>query len=86
MLIGNECPFALLADAEPDLHRRLPDIARGYEHVVIDTPPGYESIVKSAILCATDILIPLAPSLMDINRLRPTIEMIAAPASVVFHL
>ena len=80
MLIGNECPFALLADAEPDLHRRLPDIARGYEHVVIDTPPGYESIVKSAILCATDILIPLAPSLMDINRLRPTIEMIAAPA------
>jgi chromosome partitioning protein len=77
-LIGEECPFTLLTDHEPDLHRRLADIARGYEHVVIDTPPGYESIVKSAILCATDILIPLAPSLMDINRLRPTIELIAA--------
>jgi len=77
MLIGDECPFAFLTDAEPDLHRRLQDIARGYEHVVIDTPPGYESIVQSAILCATDIVIPLAPSLMDINRLRPTIELIA---------
>jgi chromosome partitioning protein len=78
MLIGEECPFAVVTDAEPDLHRRLPDIARGYEHVVIDTPPGHDAIVRSALLCATDVLIPLAPSLMDINRLRPTIEMMAA--------
>jgi chromosome partitioning protein len=78
LLIGDEAPFEFLTDTEPDLHRRIPDVARGYEHVVIDTPPGYESIVKSAILSATDILIPLAPSLMDINRLRPTIELIAA--------
>jgi chromosome partitioning protein len=77
ILIGDESPFAFVTDAEPDLHRRLHDIARGYEHVVIDTPPGYESIVQSAILCATDIVIPLAPSLMDINRFRPTIELIA---------
>jgi chromosome partitioning protein len=78
MLIGDECPFDLRTDGEPDLHRRIQDLARGYEHVIIDTPPGYESIVQSAILCATDILIPLSPSLMDINRLRPTIELIAA--------
>src|SRR5579875_2673548 len=78
MLIGDDCPFAVVTDADPDLHRRLPDIARGYEHVVIDTPPGHDSIVRSALLSATDVLIPLAPSLMDINRLRPTIELIAA--------
>jgi chromosome partitioning protein len=78
MLIGEECPFAVVTDAGPDLHRRLPDIARGYEHVVIDTPPGHDAIVRSALLSATDVLIPLAPSLMDINRLRPTIEMMAA--------
>lgn len=70
-LIGEECPFALRTDSEPDLHRRLQDIARGFEHVVIDTPPGHDSIVRSTILAATDILIPLAPSLMDVNRLRP---------------
>lgn len=77
-LIGDESPFEYVTDAGPDLHRRLLDISRGFDHVVIDTPPGHESVVTSAILCATDILIPLAPSLMDINRLRPTIELIAA--------
>ena len=77
LLIGDECPFTLRTDAHPDLHRRLPDIERGFEHVVIDTPPGHDSIVRAAVLAATDVLIPLAPTLMDVNRLRPTIEMIA---------
>jgi chromosome partitioning protein len=78
LLIGDECPFTLRTDADSDLHLRLPDIARGFEHVVIDTPPGHDAIVRAAVLAATDVLIPLAPSLMDVNRLRPTIEMIAA--------
>lgn len=77
-LMGDSCPFSLATDAEPDLHRRLQDMTRGYDHVVIDTPPGHESIVRSAVLSATDVVIPIAPSLMDINRLRPTLEMIAA--------
>lgn len=55
LLIGAECPFEFLTDAEPDLHRRLPDMARSYEHVVIDTPPGHDSVVRSAILAATDV-------------------------------
>jgi len=78
MLMGDESPFTLLTDAGPDLHRRLPELASGFEHVIIDTPPGHEAVVRGAILSATDVLIPLAPSLMDINRLRPTIELIAA--------
>jgi len=78
MLMGDESPFALLTDVGPDLHRRLPELASGFEHVVIDTPPGHEAVVRGAVLSATDVFIPLAPSLMDINRLRPTIELIAA--------
>jgi chromosome partitioning protein len=78
MLMGSDAPFTLLTDAGPDLHRRLPELSNGFEHVVIDTPPGHEAVVRGAILSATDVLIPLAPSLMDINRLRPTIELIAA--------
>lgn len=68
-LMGNSCPFTLATDADPDLHRRLTEMIQGYDHVVIDTPPGYESIVRSAVLSSTDVLIPIAPSLMDINRL-----------------
>jgi len=77
-LMGDECPFTCATDAGDDLHRRLGERTRGYDHVIIDTPPGHDAIVRSAILAATDVLVPLAPSLMDINRLRPTIELIAA--------
>lgn len=77
-MIGDECPFDLVTDAEPDLHYRLSQLLPGYSHIVIDTPPGHETIVRSAILSATDVLIPLTPSLIDINRLRPAIDMIAA--------
>lgn len=77
-LMGDECPFICVTDAGDDLHHRLEEQIRGYDHVVIDTPPGHEAIMRSAILAATDVLVPLAPSLMDIDRLRPTIELIAA--------
>ena len=78
LLMGQDCPFTLLTDSGEDLHRRLPVLGSSYQHVVIDTPPGHDAVVRSAILGATDVLVPLAPSLMDINRLRPTIELIAA--------
>jgi chromosome partitioning protein len=74
LLMGQDCPFTLLTDSGDDLHRRLAEVGNGYEHIVIDTPPGHDAVVRSAILSATDVLVPLAPSLMDINRLRPTIE------------
>jgi chromosome partitioning protein len=77
-MIAEEAPFTLVADPEPDLHRRLASYANGYEHVIVDTPPGHESVVRSALLAVDEVLIPLSPSLMDVNRLRPTIELIAA--------
>ena len=76
--MGQDCPFTLLTDSGEDLRRRLEELGNGYQHIVIDTPPGHGAVVRSAILSATDVLVPLAPSLMDINRLRPTIELIAA--------
>ena len=78
MLMEEERPFDLLTDSGENLHRRIAEFGEGYAHIVIDTPPGHDAVVRSAILSATDVLVPLAPSLMDINRLRPTIELIAS--------
>jgi len=75
-------PFDLVAAADPDLHRRLDELTAGYEHVVIDTPPSHEAIVRSAVLAVDEVVIPLAPSLMDINRLRPTLELLGAVESL----
>ena len=45
--------------------------------VVIDTPPGEMSITRSAILAVPLVLVPLSPTGLDIDRLRPTWEALA---------
>jgi len=63
----------------PDLHKRVPGaLTEGYAHVVIDTPPEREQepIVRAAVLAAEVVLIPLAPNLIELDRLAPTLELI----------
>jgi chromosome partitioning protein len=66
-----------MARATKDLNRWVPSAAVGAEHVVIDTPPGHPEIVTSAALAADMALIPVPPSLMDFDRLRPTVDLLA---------
>jgi len=70
-------PFPVISLPTRDLHRRLPQLWEGYAHIVVDTPPGDTGIVKSALLACEKVLIPLGPSLMDLDRLRPTLELLA---------
>lgn len=60
-----------------DLHRRAADLGAGYGWVVIDTPPGDIAISASAVRAATDVVLPLPPATIDVDRLRPTLEMLA---------
>ena len=60
-----------------DVHRRLPALAVDFDHVVIDTPPGELGIVRSALLAADVVLLPVAPSTIDLDRLRPTLDLLA---------
>jgi chromosome partitioning protein len=45
--------------------------------VVIDTPPGEMSITRSAIRAVPLVLVPVSPTGLDIDRLRPTWEALA---------
>ena len=47
------------------------------DHVVIDTPPNDGAVTRSAILAADTVLLPLAPSTMDVDRLVETLEIVA---------
>lgn len=54
------------------LHRQLPGIARGYDHVVIDTPndPSRDQAVVAAALRAAElVVIPGAPAALEFERL-----------------
>ena len=59
-----------------DLHKRVGQFAPDYAHLIIDTPPGEIAIVRSALLAADVALLPIPPSLLDLDRLRPTLELL----------
>jgi chromosome partitioning protein len=57
--------FTVVGLARDLLHRELPDIASGYDRVVIDGPPRVTGIARSALLAADLVLIPATPSPFD---------------------
>ena len=62
-----------------ELHRRLPEIARDDDVVIIDTPQleDHTAIARSALRYADEIVIPCAPNPIEINRTTPVREEIA---------
>jgi chromosome partitioning protein len=71
-------PFRVVALPSRELHRRLPEIARADDVVIIDTPQleDHAGIARSALRYADEILIPCAPSPVEINRTTPVREEI----------
>ncbi|NYZ16928.1 AAA family ATPase [Azospirillum sp. RWY-5-1] len=57
--------FAMIGLARETLHREVPDLASGVEHVIIDGPPRVTALARSAILAAGRVLIPVQPSPFD---------------------
>lgn len=70
-------PFPTISLPVKDLHKRLVDLGRDYEHVVIDTPPGDLGIIRSAVLAVQTAIVPVAPTGLDLNRMKPTFELLA---------
>jgi len=57
--------FGVLGLARDTLHREVPEIARGVDHVVIDGPPRIAGLMRSALLAADLVLVPAQPSPFD---------------------
>ncbi len=74
---GHPLPFTVVSLPTRDVHVRLADLGAGYEHVIVDTPPGDLGIIRSAILASATVLVPVSPSGLDLNRIRPTFEVLA---------
>ena len=72
-------PFRVVALPSHELHRRLPDIAGGDDVVIIDTPQieDHAAIARSALRYAGEIVIPCAPTPIEINRTTPVRDEIA---------
>ncbi|WP_066779575.1 ParA family partition ATPase [Sphingomonas sp. CCH5-D11] len=57
--------FGVVGLARDMLHRELPEVARGYDRVVVDGPPRVTGIARSALIAADLVLIPVQPSPLD---------------------
>lgn len=77
-------PFRIVALPSRELHRRVPEIADTGDVVIIDAPQleDHAGIARSALRCADEILIPCAPSPIEINRTTPVRDEITEVEAV----
>jgi len=63
-------PFRIVALPSRELHRRVPEIAKADDVVIIDAPQleDHAGIARSALRYADEILIPCAPSPIEISE------------------
>lgn len=57
--------FGVIGLARDTLNQEAPELARGVDHVVIDGPPRVAALLRSALLAADLVLIPVQPSPFD---------------------
>ena len=57
--------FGVVGLARDTLHREAPELARDVDHIVIDGPPRVAGLMRSALLAADLVLIPVQPSPFD---------------------
>lgn len=57
--------FGVVGLARDTLHREAPAMARDVDHIVIDGPPRVAALMRSALLAADLVLIPVQPSPLD---------------------
>ncbi len=55
--------FGVVGLARDTLHREAPELARDADHIVIDGPPRVAGLMRSALLAADLVLIPVQPRL-----------------------
>ena len=58
--------FPVVGMPTPTLHRDLPEVARDYDHVVIDGAPRVNELGRAAIMASNLVVVPVQPSPYDV--------------------
>jgi chromosome partitioning protein len=66
----SDLPFEVVTIAAPVLHKQVPSLAKKYDFVLIDCPPGgptgADNITRSALMAVDLVIVPYQPSPLDI--------------------
>lgn len=74
---GEAFPVTVIPWSGSDLARRVKDVADDYAHVVIDTGGENDEILGQALLVTDELVVPVAPSLIELRRLPATFQLAA---------
>ena len=69
--------FGVMGLPVKDVHRRIRSFAEDFDFVVFDTPPGELAIARSALMASDRALIVVPPTPIDLDRVLPTLELVA---------
>lgn len=72
--------FPVVGLPRPTVHKEIGQISQGYDHIVIDGPPRVTDLVRSAIMAADVVLIPVQPSPYDIWAAEEVVKLIQEAA------
>lgn len=72
-------PFRIIGMPTREIHHRVPEIAKPDEVVVIDSPQmeDHKGIARSILRLADELVIPVAPHGIELNRMAPVMDEIA---------
>src|SRR5215217_2242508 len=71
-----ELPFAVVASEKDALARQARLLEKEGQVVIIDTPPNHREALWAAAAVADHVVVPVAPTGVDVNRLRATLEVL----------
>lgn len=69
-------PFTTVQLPVDDVHKRIPRFDEDYKHIVIDNPATVKTVSRSSLRGSDVAIIPLSPSMADIDRLSDTLELV----------
>jgi chromosome partitioning protein len=75
-------PAEVISWPVKDLARRVQAITASFDHIVIDTGPNHEAMLRQALAVTDLLLIPCSPTLMDVERLGATLDLVEEVASL----
>ena len=71
-----ELPFEVLGAERDRLARQARTLEREGRTVIIDAPPNNREVLWAASAVADRVVVPVAPTGVDVNRLRATLEVL----------
>lgn len=78
--------FSVVGMPKPTLHRDMPELAKGYDIVIIDGAPRVNELGRAAIMASDLVLIPVQPSPYDVWAAADTVTLIREARAFKTHL